>query len=134
MMGKRICVAAAFVLAQLMIWGWATSRAFSADVIVVCPPAFEQALTPWVDYRTQQGMVVEVIRPERDAEALRQQISRQSDDSTRYVLLVGDAPVFGKPCNVQRQTPIMYLPTKVTAAWGSTPTLSSDLLYGDFNQ
>jgi len=34
---------------------------------------------------------------------------------------------------VETQVPIGYLPTTVTAAWGSTPTLASDLMIGDFD-
>ncbi len=134
MIGKRIWIASAVAFTQVIACVWGTGRAFSADVIVVCPRAFQQALVPWVDYRSDEGLVVRVIEPQRDAEALREQIREQSDASTRYVLLVGDAPVFGAPCNTLSQTPILYSPTKVTAAWGSTPTLSSDLLYGDFNR
>ena len=134
MMRKRIWTASILAAVQVTAGVGDTARALSADVIVVCPPAFRQALTPWVEYRRDEGMAVQVIEPHRDAEALRRQIREQSDPTTRYVLLIGDAPVFGAPCDTHFQTPILYSPTKVTAAWGSTPTLCSDLLYGDFDQ
>jgi hypothetical protein len=109
------------------------NRAHADEVVVVCPQRFVAAIAPWIDYRRQQGMSVCRIDTAHDAEALRSAICRAADGSTRYVLLVGDAPVFGTPCDVQCQVPMGYVPTKVTAAWGSTPTLSSDLLYGDFD-
>ena len=106
----------------------------SPDVIVVCPPAFAQALQPWIDHRQQEGLEIRVIQPLAQAERVRDAIKDAADRQTRYVLLVGDAPVIGTTCDPSRQIPILYAPTTVTAKWGSPPTLSSDLLYGDFDR
>ena len=102
--------------------------------MVVCPQQFRGALQSWVRHRSAEGLDVRVIDSEPDGDSLRSRIRESADATTRYVLLIGDAPVVGAPCNELRQTPILYAPTKVTAAWGSTPTLSSDMLYGDFDQ
>lgn len=109
-------------------------QASAVDVVVVCPSNFGDALTPWLDYRRKDGLEITVIEPESDAKNLRAKISDAANNDTGYVVLVGDAPVFGTPCNVLRQIPMIYSPTTVTKAWGSTPTLSSDLLFGDFDQ
>lgn len=133
-MGIRIRIVSALCGLSFAAWATANRPVHAADVIVVCPAMFRQAMSHWVDYRQREGMQVRVIEPERDSVAMREKLCEQSDASTRYIVLVGDAPVVGVPCDPVCQTPICYLPTKVTAAWGSTPTLSSDLLYGDFNR
>lgn len=106
----------------------------AADAIVVCPSTFESALQPWVQRRQSENLSIQVVPSAADADALRESIRRVASDETRYVMLVGDAPVIGTPCNELRQTPIFYRPTTVTGKWGSTAALSSDLLYGDFDQ
>lgn len=127
MTGPRISIALLISLAAM------PTLARAADVVVVCPEQLCPALQPWLDHRQGEGLNVEVIRSERNAEALRSSIRRVADDKTLYIVLIGDAPAFGTACDATRQTPILYRPTKVTAAWGSTPTLSSDLFYGDFD-
>lgn len=153
MTGKRIPFAP---FAALLIVGWLTAggpgafgpgacgvglggpfgaggQAQAAEVLVVCPPVFREALKPWVEHRHQEGLQVSLVEPGSDADQLRTRLARAADATTRYVLLIGDAPVVGTPCDPVCQTPILYAPTRVTAAWGSTPTLSSDLLFGDFD-
>lgn len=125
-----ICV---IVTGWLSGLGWQGKTVLAVEVVVVCPEVFTESLSAWVDYRQKQGMDVCVIQPQSDAEALREKIRAHADPLTRYVLLVGDTPALGATCDPRRQIPILYSPTKVTSAWGSTPTLSSDLLYGDFD-
>jgi hypothetical protein len=129
MTGKRI-----FIVTAVFGLLAAGPYARSADVVVVCPNQFQEAIGAWVDHRNAEGLEVSVIASKADGETLRTAIREASDGDTRYVLLVGDAPVIGAPCNELRQTPILYAPTKVTANWGSTPTLSSDMLFGDLDQ
>src|SRR6056297_3759667 len=116
--------------------GWFSmpGRAFAADAVVVCPRPFRAALQPWLEHRREEGLTLIVIDSQPTAAGLQQAIRRQADDSTRYVVLIGDAPPMGVPCNEASQVPIHYAPTKVTRLWGSTPTLSSDLPYGAFDQ
>lgn len=129
MIGNRITIAAATLL-LLLVQG----SAGAVDVVVVCPEKFDNSMGPWLEHRRGEGLEVCVIRSSGDAESLRSAIAEASGDQTRYVLLVGDAPVVGRPCNATRQTPILYSPSKVTAHWGSTPTFSSDMLFGDFDR
>jgi len=109
------------------------SRAASGHVILVCPPAFTDAMQPWIAQRQSEGLSITTIQPPTSGQELRTEIQKKATGETRYVLLVGDAPVIGQPTDPSRQTPILYARTTVTAKWGSTPTLSSDMLYGDLD-
>ncbi|MEM0924399.1 MAG: C25 family cysteine peptidase [Planctomycetota bacterium] len=104
------------------------------DVVVVCPADFQTALSPWVERRQAEGLAIKVLDSDTDAETLRGRIIDAASETTRYVMLIGDAPVVGAPCNKLKQTPILYRPTTVTSKWGSTAVLSSDLLFGDFDR
>ncbi|MGB7325612.1 MAG: C25 family cysteine peptidase [Rubripirellula sp.] len=110
-----------------------TDHAVAVDAVVVCPEVFRDELQPWLDHRRQEGLSVVVVDSAERPSDVRNLIRGAADDATRYVVLVGDAPVIGTPCDPSRRIPIDYQPTTVTAKWGSTPTLSSDLLYGDFD-
>ena len=109
------------------------SDAATEHVILVCPPAFTDAMQPWIAQRQSEGLSITTIQPPTSGRKLRTAINTKATDKTRYVLLVGDAPVIGEPTDSSLQTPILYARTTVTAKWGSTPTLSSDMLYGDFD-
>ena len=109
------------------------ATAESEEVILVCPPAFEKAIQPWVTARSSEGLKVTKIHPLAKASDLRDAINQVSTKSTHYILLVGDAPIIGQPTDPIRQTPTLYMPTTVSAKWGSTGSLSTDSLYGDFD-
>lgn len=105
----------------------------SADVVVVCPNQFRASLDPWIAHRESEGLSLDVIESRNTSAELQTSIQATASKETRYVVLVGDAPTIGAPCNALRQVPICYSPSKVTKAWGSTPTHSTDLFYGDFD-
>ncbi len=121
------------VATSLFLSVWSSGFAAAADVLVVCPDQFRQTLQPWIQHRQAEGLEVAVIPSARDAGVLREEIRKAATDRTTYVMLVGDAPVIGAPCNSLRQVPILYAETKVTAAWGSPPTMATDMSYGDFD-
>ena len=127
LLAKCICVSA-------LVWTAMVRPAIGVEVVVVCPTAFNEALQPWVKHRRQEGMEIRVIPSGTDGESVRTAICNVATEKTKYVLLLGDAPVVGSPCRIQFETPILYAPTSVTAAWGSTPTLSSDMMFGDFDR
>ncbi len=121
-------------LATLIFFcAFGSNRVAAVDAVVVCPGTFREALQPWLDHRHGEGVSVAVVESAASPEAVRESIRRAADETTRYVVLIGDAPTIGTRCDATRCVPIDYLPTKVTAKWGSTPTLSSDLGYGDFD-
>ena len=109
------------------------ANARATDVVAVCPAEFRDALQPWIRHRQSDGLSVTVINSASQADALARSVGAAADNNTRFVVLVGDAPVIGAPCNPLRQIPIHYRPTTVSAKYGSTATLSSDLHYGDFD-
>ena len=106
----------------------------ASEVIAVCPQPFRAALQPWVQLREQEGMSIKLIDSSSSSKQLRESVSKAASDQTKYVLLIGDAPSIGKQSDPMRHVPTIYSATTVTAQWGSTPTLSSDLLYGDFDK
>lgn len=113
--------------------GSALHSARAADVVAVCPHDFREPLATWIEHREADGLKVCVIDSHPDPTILDQSIAQAAQSDTRFVVLVGDAPVIGRPCNVRRQVPIHYARTTVSARYGSTPTLASDFAYGDFN-
>ncbi len=107
--------------------------ALAAQVVVVCPPMFRHVMTPWMDYRRDEGLSVSVVDSQVTAAAMLNSIRAAADDSTAYVVLVGDAPAIGTTCDPLRRIPVGYHATTVTAAYGSTSMLASDLVYGDLD-
>ncbi len=122
------------VSAYLLAATFFPSSAPAVDVVVVCPDQFREPLSAWLEHRHNEGLQITVIPSERDVATLQRAIRVAADERTRYVMLVGDAPVIGTPCNASCQVPIHYAESKVTLAWGSTPTLATDMLFGDFDQ
>lgn len=108
------------------------------SVLVVCPDQFRESITPWVQYRRQQGFDVRVIGSSAAADQLRRQIqlsvnSQGIAETLRYLVLVGDAPVIGTPADATKQIPMHYVPTTVSARFGSTPSLATDSPYADLD-
>lgn len=120
-----------FAIAALLLTVGTSKPARATDVVAVCPPPFREALQPWIEHRQSEGLQVTTIDSCGDAFELQQRIRAASDPATRYVVLVGDAPVLREPCDPQRRVPIHYVSSRVTAQWGSTPKLASDLDYGN---
>lgn len=103
----------------------------SANVLVVCPQPFADALSPWIERRASDGLTVRVIAPQSNVSTQQKKIREASDDNTKYLVLVGDAPVIGTFCDVKSEIPTHYKKTTVTAKWGSTKSLPTDFPYGD---
>ncbi len=103
------------------------------QVIVVCPPVFRESLQPWVRERESESLEIRVIESEAVAADLQASIRRNAKPGQCYVMLVGDAPAVGKACDPAMQVPSFYSATPITAQWGSTPTASSDLGFGDLD-
>ena len=108
-------------------------RSAASDIVLVCPEVFRASMQRWIDHRQRDGMTTNTIESSFDSESLRRNIVQAATAETRYVVLVGDAPPIGSRCNPRREIPTSYFPTTVTAAWGSTSTLSSDFPFGDFD-
>lgn len=117
-----------------MAMGTAWSPLQATDVVLVCPDAFRDAIRSWVDYRTQDGLTVSIVPSDRSAGVVQRSVRQASDASTKYVVLVGDAPTYQSPCDPSVQVPTHYVDTTVTRNWGSTADVSTDLPYGQFSE
>jgi len=104
----------------------------AADVVVVCPPQWRGVMKPWGELRREQHLTIQWVAPAATAVKTRRQILEVADSSTRYVVLVGDMPVFGQPAAASH-VPTFYRTAQITVAHGSTPTIPSDLPYADFD-
>jgi hypothetical protein len=124
------CVVLCLILQSICLLSCHAER---ANVILVCPPVFKTAIQPWIAQRESEGLSITTLQPPAEAKQLRRAIKAACTLETRYIMLVGDAPVIGKPSDPSRQTPILYARTTVTGKWGSPPTLSTDMFYGDFD-
>lgn len=120
------------IAAVLFSWGW-NSPGEATDVVAVCPPSFRAALQPWINHRQNEGLEIAIVDSRADSDSLKAHIRAVGDQRTRYVLLVGDAPVLHQRCDPAREVPTHYVTSRVTVHWGSTPTLASDFPYGDLN-
>ena len=92
------------------------------DTLVVCPPALEPAMRPWMNYRERQGRVVKVITPSPTAAELSEQVRKfvKLHPNLRWVTLVGDAGPG------PHQTPTHILKAEVNIHFGSEPEIASD--------
>lgn len=106
------------------------------DTVVVCPPAFVQALERWIAYRESQGHRIAVLDGTASAEEIRRGIRKlAASGSLRYVLLAGDAdPLAETDATVRaRSVPTHKALAKVNVRWGSEPELATDNWYADLD-
>ena len=103
------------------------------EAIVVCPTNYRDSIQPWVELRESQGVTIRLVESERTAAKLVAAIRGSASERTTAVVLVGDAPAIGLPADANRQVPIHYTNTTVSARFGSTRELSTDLPYGDLD-
>jgi len=112
-----------------------------ADVVVVCPEEFRQALDPWVRHRTAQGHQLSFAPNTSDAGKIRQHIrSIAKDGRLRFVVLVGDAPATSSARNVAKQSaanantlPTFSVPATINVHWGGKPEFASDDPFADLD-
>ncbi len=113
--------------------GAAAGERSTEAVLVVCPEQFRQTLQPWIDYRRGQGVDVHVIASAATAEAMQDRIEQAASERTGYLMIVGDAPTIGRQADPATQVPMHYVPTTVSAKFGSTPTMATDHPYADID-
>ena len=104
------------------------------DTVVVCPVAFREALTPWLEYRTYQGHRVAVVPSDGPAEEIRRAIVAQAaGGKLRFVLIAGDTVTPGVLGSAGRAVPTFAVPAHVNVAWGSEAEIGTDNGYGDLD-
>ena len=60
-------------------------------VVCVCPQSFQKAWQPWVDYRSEQGYVISIVRPQVSAAGIREVIKDVSaTQDLKAVVLLGE--------------------------------------------
>jgi hypothetical protein len=99
------------------------------DTLVVCPDAFTNTIQEWVDYRTTQGHVIQVIPSPKTAGELRTQIRElaKANSKLKTVLLVGDSKgLFGT-------TPTSYVNANVNVLYGAQPKIATDNRFVDMD-
>ena len=101
------------------------------DTVVVCPPTFRKALTPWIRHRTKQGHRVAVVGNEGTNEDIRNRILNQNGGKVRFVVLIGDSEPAAE--HRARSVPTYRVEAKVNVRWGSEPEIGTDNSYGDFD-
>jgi hypothetical protein len=104
-------------------------------VIAVCPSPYREALEPWVQRRTREGLEVTVIDSETTAVELKRSLADNDVDRCQYILLVGDSQLAtnGEPSDPERYVPTLYRNADATAAFQQDLRLPGDYGYGDFD-
>jgi len=97
-------------------------------VLVVCPPALQESLDDWIDYRQHQGYSIQVIAPGEDAEATRFRILQQSRRQTPAAIML-----VGKPKPGPAFCPVGIVSAEVNVQFGSTLEIATDNLFADFD-
>lgn len=108
----------------------------SPDTVLVCPPAFLEAMQPWLDYRTAQGHRIAILPNLSTAQQIRAEIRRHAQGGTlRHIVLVGDHEPLATvdPLIQARCVPTHLAPARVNVRWHSTPELATDNWYADLD-
>ncbi|RIK82709.1 MAG: hypothetical protein DCC68_05595 [Planctomycetota bacterium] len=108
----------------------------TADVAVVCPAPFRDALKPWIQHRERQGHRLALVSSEGTPDAIRARIAELAKRTKlTSVVLVGDAePTADRDSTVRaRSVPTHHAKSKVVVRWGSEPELATDNPYADLD-
>ena len=116
----------------------------NVDTLVFCPPPFQPALKPWLDYRRQQGHRIEVLTPATTAVELKQQIAaviaRQqvvakqtaaAKHKLAHLVLIGDA--YEQNANPKLLVPTEYVLSRATYKLGAEPDIATDNPFADLD-
>ncbi len=107
-----------------------------ADVAVVCPATFREALKPWVEHRQRQGHHLAFVSNDQTVGAIRKQVRDiAKSGKLRFLLLVGDThPSADRIEELRaRSIPTQFVRAKVNIHWGSEPVIASDNWYADLD-
>jgi hypothetical protein len=125
--GIRKCVAALWAIACC------TAHAWGADVVVVRPSGWSNALAPWKAYRQAQGHSIAEIDSAQSLESIRQSIrdvNAADPKSLKYILLASDV---GPLAHKQIAVPTNYHRSKAMVKLGGDELIASDNAYADLD-
>jgi hypothetical protein len=122
------------LLLQFCLWSALGGGAPAPDVVVVAPRPFHAALEPWVEWRQEQGHVVQVVEAAGEASQVRAALQRVAESGAlKYVLLVGDAWPVESQAAAERGVPADHAAAEVNVRWGSEPEIATDNGYADLD-
>lgn len=111
----------------------------TSSVILVRPRAWERAVDEWVQFREQEYQVIQ-IDSAPSANELKRSILKATEQArmpVTAVLLCGDVGIEDDPKSTTPKllpiTPTFIVATKVKLGPFTTPTMSTDLYYGDLD-
>ena len=111
----------------------------TSSVIVVCPKAWESSLVEWVNYRSKEYQIinVEAVTSPQDLKRSILKAAGQAQFPVAAVLLCGDVGAVDDPSSKKAKfktiLPTFEIETKVKLGTFTTPTLATDLYYGDLD-
>ena len=106
------------------------------DTVVVIPPAYLQALHPWIAHRNAQGHRLAFISNAGTEIEIREAIRQYAQaGALRFIVLVGDADPLGAvdPLVRAQCIPAFMVKATVNVRWNSTPEFPTDSWYADLD-
>ncbi|MBL8890741.1 MAG: DUF1080 domain-containing protein [Planctomycetaceae bacterium] len=101
------------------------------DTLVVCPPAWQATLEPWLQYRNKQGYRIGLVEPPQAPQQLKDLLQQMRSTGLRFVLLVGDVPTL---LNMDASgLPTSYVASEVSKRFGGRDRVPSDHWYADLD-
>ena len=127
------------LLASILLGGILLPPSASADVIVICPDAFKDAIGQWIEYRTGQGHRVVPMASDRSATKLQKNIRNYAaNHSVVAVVLIGDTGPGNKgristDAYTRRYVPTHYRKATVIAPYAGDQQIATDNPFGDLD-
>ncbi|MCE9603916.1 MAG: hypothetical protein K8U03_03335 [Planctomycetia bacterium] len=124
------------LVCSLLLTTLAAEPARPADVMVVCPGPFEEALRPWIEYRQKQGHVVAMVSGEEKPTEIKARLrAAYAAEPKLSILIIGDVEN-PSPFNPSARTftvPTHFETATINVLFGSEPTIPTDNWYADFD-
>ncbi len=127
------------MVVALNCFGHIAMSEVTSSVIVVCPKAWESSLVEWVDYRSRDYQIihVEAVTSPQDLKRSILKAVGPAKFPVVAVLLCGDVGAVDDPSSKKAKfktiLPTFEIETKVKLGPFTTPTLATDLYYGDLD-
>lgn len=101
-----------------------------ADTLVICPPVFQSALQPWIEYRKMQGYRIVVQSPASTSFGIGEQVRHiAANGQLKNVVLIGDA--YDATALPAHLVPTDYIVSKVVFKYGGELEIATDNTYAD---
>ncbi|MDA7977673.1 MAG: C25 family cysteine peptidase [Pirellulales bacterium] len=105
------------------------------QVVVACASAHLAALAPWIEHREGQGFLVNVVGNAGNADQVRRRIHAafSAQPSTRFIVLVGDAPTANDEQPSELTTATFFRSAKINKSLGGGEDIATDNPYADWD-